>query len=537
MAISLVTGGALAGANNNGGNVTINLPTMAQGDVVFAFGGHVFRAATTVGPSSAGYSNLVNLNTSGVAFDISYKVMGAVPDTTFVGLGTGNAADETAYGVYVLRGVSAAIVDATTTTAGPTTSTNPDCPSITTKTDGAWVLALALSVVNDASVTIPSGYINGVAANGTDTNPATVGGGTLLKSAFGAEDPASFTNWSSGAWIAGTVAVRSAIQLSTEGESATPVDSASASAIFTASTTESVTPVDAATPATTYTPSVGESVTPADAASAAGTFPASVSESAGPSDSSAAVGTFPANVIESVSPADSSSAAATFPASIGESITPSDSQNAAALFPTSVAEAVAPSDSCEATVTEGGGGGVCGLFLLQDGQPLLLEGDLGPLRLTPAPTPGLPLLLQSGEPLLYECDAMGAVLYTHEIPVPPAPPPPEPQSLVADKFALGGALVRWELGTTQFARYTKTHDAAALLGATVRIVAEAEVVRAARATFDFAVRVDPEATRELHGEATIRHEVKLTAKAHAVAAETVQRELEEEEERALLMLL
>ncbi len=180
----------------------------------------------------------------------------------------------------------------------------------------------------------------------------------------------------------------------------------------------------------------------------------------------------------------------------------------------------------------------CGVLLLESGEPLLLQGDLGPLRLTPAPKPGLPILLQNGEPLLLECDSMGALLYTNDVPVPPRAAPSEPASLVADRFTLGGALVQWNLGTTQFARYTKTYDAAALLGATVRIVAEAEVVRSARAAFDFTVTVpNPSATRELHGEATIRHEVKVTAKPHLVAAETVQRELEEEEERAVLLSL
>ncbi len=179
----------------------------------------------------------------------------------------------------------------------------------------------------------------------------------------------------------------------------------------------------------------------------------------------------------------------------------------------------------------------CGVVLLQDGEPLLLEGNAGPLRITSAPTPGLPILLENGEPLLLECDGMGALVYTHDVPVPPGPPDYGTAPLQADNFALGGALVRWELGSTQFARYTKTHAGVALFGAQVSIVADGDVVRAARANFDFVVRADAQAIRTVNAEATVTHAVRISAKGVSVSEDEIRRELEQEEERAMFTLL
>lgn len=54
-------------------------------------------------------------------------------------------------------------------------------------------------------------------------------------------------------------------------------------------------------------------------------------------------------------------------------------------------------------------------LFLENGSSLLLEGALGPLLLEdrPVPSPGIALLLQDGEPVLLESDAMGALLLDH----------------------------------------------------------------------------------------------------------------------------
>ncbi|HEX2656122.1 MAG TPA: hypothetical protein VHN11_21070 [Xanthobacteraceae bacterium] len=535
MAISLVTGGALSAVANNGGNPSITLPTMAQGDVVIAFGGGPFRSGYTPGASSAGYTQISINNTSGAAFWIGRKVMGASPDATFVGLGSGNSADATAYAVYVLRGVSASIVDATTTTAGPTTSTNPDAPSIDTVTDGAWVLALALSVVNDTSITAPIGYSNAIANNQTDTNPATIGGATITRATAGTENPPSWTNWSSGVWCAATVAIRSAIQLSSITETLTLSESSSATAILSDRVTETLSPADSSTPITAYRDSVSETAIPFDSPSASAVFSASASETLTPNDSPSASGRFPSSVIESASPSDAANAAGTFPASIGESIAPSESSGAIKIVSEGITEALSPAELSEAEVTSGHHG-ICGLFLLQNGEPLLLEGNLGPLRLTPAPTPGLPILLQSGEPLLLECDAMGALLYTHEIPVPPVPPPPEPESLKATTYGLGGAFVRWDsIPISTPTKFWEVQDAAAIFSAEFSFSAEAEVIHGARAAIVIETRWEAEVVRTVNAQAEISGQICLDAAPHAVSSETLQRELEDDEELAILL--
>jgi hypothetical protein len=128
-----------------------------------------------------------------------------------VGNGTGNAADAAAYICYVLRGVDLGTpLDTAATTAGVTTSTNPDCPSITTVANNAWVLAVAGNRVSDADIGTVSGYSNQYQAQGNDTNAMSVGGATKEIASPGAENPAAWTTWLSGTWFAITIAIRPA---------------------------------------------------------------------------------------------------------------------------------------------------------------------------------------------------------------------------------------------------------------------------------------------------------------------------------------
>jgi hypothetical protein len=216
VAITLVSGGALAGSALNGGDVTLTFPGgVAQNDVVIVFGGHA-RAAGVTGNVAAltttGYTELADFSTAngGVAFKAWYKVMGATPDANVVSDGTGDASDGEAFACYILRGVdTGTVLDATpTVTSG--SSTNPDAPAIVTQTNGAWVIPMAGSNAADASVTAPSGYSNGVSDDGDDTRNFTVGGATLEKAVAGSENPPSWTNWGNSFWRAASVAIRPA---------------------------------------------------------------------------------------------------------------------------------------------------------------------------------------------------------------------------------------------------------------------------------------------------------------------------------------
>src|SRR3990167_6449105 len=137
--------------------------------------------------------------------------MGVTPDLSVVCSGGGDAGDGVAYCCWVLSGVDPTFFDQTTTTAGPTTSTNPDCASITTQTANAWVLAMAGSAVNDAAVTGPTGYVNTIDDNGNDAADLTCAGGTLEIASPGASDPASWTSWASGTWYGITAALKAEV--------------------------------------------------------------------------------------------------------------------------------------------------------------------------------------------------------------------------------------------------------------------------------------------------------------------------------------
>jgi len=201
------------GTASNGGDVTLTFSTAPiRGDVVYVWGGHGTNT-NTIGPSTAGYTALLSSTGSALKFGVWRKVMGATPDTTVVCQGGGNTADGVAYGSMVLRGVDNTTPEDATLTSATSTSTNPDSPSINVATAGAWVLSLAGSGVSDNAVTAPTNYINAVNANNADTSPITIGGANRANLSVGAEDPASWTAWTSGLWIAATVAVRPAMDL------------------------------------------------------------------------------------------------------------------------------------------------------------------------------------------------------------------------------------------------------------------------------------------------------------------------------------
>lgn len=207
MAISFVSadGATTAGA---GGNPTITFGvSLLQDDIVVVFGG-INNQTDVAGISTSGYTQLAQFNsTTGAASRnmwIGYKRMGSTPDTSATCLG---GASESVYEAMYFRGVdtSTAIDQTTTTTFAQTT--NPDCPSITTVTDNAAVLALAFSN-RDTAITIVSGYSNLSQKDGAVSS--TVAGSWVTKATAGAEDPGAYTNWITGKWCAATVALRPA---------------------------------------------------------------------------------------------------------------------------------------------------------------------------------------------------------------------------------------------------------------------------------------------------------------------------------------
>lgn len=219
MAITVV-GTPQVGNAINGGDVTLTFDvTPSENDVVIVYGGASYFSSPNPAAPGTGYTQIaLYSHASNLFFGAWYKRMGASPDSSVVCHGNGQANSATAYGCYVLRGVdTTTFADATATTAGLTTGTNPDAPSITTVTNGAWVIAVAGSQVNDATPGTVSGYSNQYTTTGNDAIDITVAGATFEKTTAGEENPAAWSSWASGNWYAISIAVRPTVTSTTTG--------------------------------------------------------------------------------------------------------------------------------------------------------------------------------------------------------------------------------------------------------------------------------------------------------------------------------
>ena len=213
MAISIIGTPQVANANN-GGNATITWSTRpSENDYTFVVIGSPAATAAIGTISTTGYAVVTGASHTGAAaanpsLAIFWKKQGAVTDTTVVGT-SGNSSDTDSSLIgFVLRGVDpTTFSDATPTTAGETTSTNPDPASITVATSGACVIVAAcMTVLKDTAITAPSGY-TGYSQVGDDAYDHTLAAAYKLNCS-GTEAPASWTDWGSGLWFAITIAVR-----------------------------------------------------------------------------------------------------------------------------------------------------------------------------------------------------------------------------------------------------------------------------------------------------------------------------------------
>lgn len=200
----------------NGGNVTINIPasSVATGDVVVAFGGKPGRATLNVGPpTTLGYTSIYTTGASvatGPNYWVGFKVMGATPDPSFLGQGSGNAADGTAYGAYVFRGVSSVVNDTVFQRANGN-STNPDAPSIVTATNNAVVFIPAISQVSDTAVFSVLGYSDFKFATGNDTLDVTIAGNWASIATAGSTNPGAYQRWATASWVSLSLALKPAV--------------------------------------------------------------------------------------------------------------------------------------------------------------------------------------------------------------------------------------------------------------------------------------------------------------------------------------
>jgi len=194
--------------------------TAATGDIVIVIAQHNNNTNTPSPPvvSSSGYTNIASLfaddsNDSNTI--VEWKIMGATPDTTVALTNMGLGGRGMSMAVHVWRGVDTTTpIDVTTTTATGTNTGQPNCPTITPTTSGAYVIACGgqstgnnLHQMNAA----PTGYSNFF---GTTNSSAAFRANAALASfawSSGAEDPSTFGvagDTTSSSWCAATVVLR-----------------------------------------------------------------------------------------------------------------------------------------------------------------------------------------------------------------------------------------------------------------------------------------------------------------------------------------
>ena len=187
-----------------------------QNDLVIVYYGVGSAVDRSIGVTTAGYTEVAELYSSdGYAtnLSVSYKFMGATPDTQVTVSATGSTSDSGAVAIHVWRDVNlASPLDVTSTTATGTNSVLCNPPAITPVTTGAVIVSGGAGGHTDGAQTFSSSDLSNFATIGKNlTYDATVGVGSAVWTS-GAFDPAQFTfsgsNSSSYSWAAVTLAMR-----------------------------------------------------------------------------------------------------------------------------------------------------------------------------------------------------------------------------------------------------------------------------------------------------------------------------------------
>lgn len=226
MAISFV-GSNNAETASGQTSITVNMPSGVQeGDVVYVIATSNITSnqaytenSGTWTPLGESYSN--DSNDTNLA--VFRKVMGSTPDTSV----QINSVTQVWVAITVaFRGVDTTTPeDATTVFTQGTNTGQVNSASITTVTNNAWVLSAGASTSATAGLTItePTGYTNKVAVSHTTVRFSACFASKLIATA-GPEDPANFTNSSSGltdSYTAVTIALRPSTGVSENAASGT----------------------------------------------------------------------------------------------------------------------------------------------------------------------------------------------------------------------------------------------------------------------------------------------------------------------------
>lgn len=205
-------------------NESNNLVTALQtGDIVLVAvenASTVNRTQAQLTPSgyTAAHADNYQNDSNDSNFLVSYKVMGATPDTT-VSIPASNATTAgVGYAIYVFRGVDTVTpMDVAPVVAGAINTGVADAAAITPATSGAWIAVFAGAAVaagavftNPAGMSATTNHFRSATIT-TTTNDANIGGALYTAWASGSYDPAVFggsTSTNTGSWSAVTIALR-----------------------------------------------------------------------------------------------------------------------------------------------------------------------------------------------------------------------------------------------------------------------------------------------------------------------------------------
>lgn len=189
--------------------------TPATDDIVIVSYGVGSTVNATIGVNTAGYTEIAELyvsDTYDANLSVSYKVMGATPDTSVDISATGLNSDGGYVVIQVFRGIDTTTpMDVTAATATGGNSGIPNPAAITPTTVGAEIVVIG-ATASTGGVTYTAAYLTNflTASNTAATNDITVGAGWVDWTS-GAYDPAAFTVTGSAntqSWAAVTLALR-----------------------------------------------------------------------------------------------------------------------------------------------------------------------------------------------------------------------------------------------------------------------------------------------------------------------------------------
>lgn len=204
MAISSIGGNDYAAAGT--GSATLSLVTATSGDLILIMG--VADGSGAYGTvTQSGWTQLfaVQNAANNITFSLSYKISDGTETSATVNKSDGSRSQRVVWHHHIFRGVNTSNpFDATYVTATGSAG-GPNSPSITTVTDGAYVISCGGTDVADAFSTKPTGYSN----NFTEAyGDVTCVFANKAISPAGAENPSSWTDFTDGNWVAASVALR-----------------------------------------------------------------------------------------------------------------------------------------------------------------------------------------------------------------------------------------------------------------------------------------------------------------------------------------